>query len=261
MACQTPDDCPSVAVCNMGNGGSALGLPDDPTCTNSFLTPAGTIDYACLEGTRQCSGGANEGDICDGDEDCPGSTCGGLCNTAATHPNVCNSPVHSSIAGTFDAGDMIITLPLGIAILTASDFGADGLACTADDTPAAPPAGVPVGLSTGINSITVFDAANTAGAKVGPSSNTACTFGGGECPAPELCQNAANPGAACASGQTCQCKNMCGASPCVAQILGSPVMCSNLASGDLTGVTLGGGFPALDTTAGDIVTTFTFVIK
>jgi len=155
---------------------------------------------------------------------------------------------------------MVITLPLAISILEVSNFGPDMLACTADDMPPSPPAGVPVGLSTGTNTINVYDAANNAGGLIGPSSNTACTMGGGQCIAGELCQNVANPAQAC-SGPTCQCKRMCGSSPCAAQIIGVPVTCANIASGNLSGTVLGGGFPALDTTAGDIATTFTFVIQ
>lgn len=261
MACNSPAECPATAVCNKGNGGSSMGLPDDPTCSSTFVTPAGTTDYACLEGTRQCSGGTNAGGICDDDGDCPGSTCGGPCNTSSFHPNICNSPTVATIEGTYGPGDMVITQPLAISILSADLLGPDMLACTPDDTPPSPPAGVPVALSTGTNTINVFDAANDAGGRIGPSSNTACTMGGGQCPAGELCRNAANTMLACAADQTCQCKQMCGSFPCAAQIIGAPVLCSALQSGDLSGVTLGGGFPALDTTAGDIATTFTFVVE
>jgi hypothetical protein len=158
-------------------------------------------------------------------------------------------------------GDMLITLPLAISILEVSQFGPDALACTADDMPPSPPAGVPVALSTGTNSIIVYDAANTAGALVGPSTSNVCTFGGGECVAPESCRNNANTAQGCAAGQTCSCKVMCGSAPCVAQIVGIPAMCDQLESGEFGGVILGGGFPALDTAAGDIATTFQFAIQ
>jgi len=233
MACTSSADCPAFATCNndpnnspvTGNGGSPPGLPDDPDCSNSFLSPAGTIDYACLEGTRQCSDGSNAGGICTSDDDCPESTCGGPCNTESFHADTCNSPTTVQIAGTFDPGDIVVTLPLAISILeTPAQFGPDGLACTADDEPPSPPAAVPVALSTGVNSIVIHDAADSPGGLVGPGAT-------------------------------------CGTNPCLAQINGSGVSCDDLINSDsLSGLVFGGGFPALDTTAGDIATVFQFVV-
>jgi hypothetical protein len=232
MPCeQGGDDCPAFAACNNepgsptnGNGGPENGLPDDPECENSFVAPTGDIDYACLEGTRQCVDGPNDGGVCDGDEDCPESTCGGPCSGTSPHPGTCNSPTVATIGGTFVAGDMVVTLPLAISILpSAAEFGPDQLACTADDMPPTAPAGVPVALSTGVNTIQVFDAANSPGVGI-------------------------TPGAAC------------GAAPCVSRIDGTGTSCTNLMAGNLSGVVFGGGFPALDSAAGDIATTFQFVV-
>jgi hypothetical protein len=99
----------------------------------------------------------------------------------------------------------------------------DGLACTADDT-AAPSPPVTVLLSTGTNSVNVFDAGNVAGFQVSPTST-------------------------------------CGGRPCVAQITGKAGSCTALAAGSVSGLALGGGFPATDSPAGDIATIFQFIAR
>jgi len=133
--------------------------------------------------------------------------------------------VHFDQTGTFTAGDMRVALPLSITLLASSTlFGPDGLPCTADDQPTSPPAPVTVVLSTGTNTINIYDAGNLAGVRIGPGAQ-------------------------------------CGASACQAQLLGNPVSCSNLLTGNVTGMILGGGFPALDTTASDIATVFQFALK
>jgi len=145
-----------------------------------------------------------------------------------------------------------IALPLGITILSApgltcklgtndkkgcktdsdcpgghctppADWGPDGLACTPDDT-AAPSPPVTVLLSTGTNAVFVYDANNQAGVTIGPGSS-------------------------------------CGGAPCVAQLTGQTVSCANLIGGNTTGLKLGGGFPATDSTAGDIATVFQFTAQ
>lgn len=227
FACGSAADCPdNDQPCNSGNSGSATGLADDPTCDDTFTTPDGAIDYACREGTKQCSSGSNQGQTCGSDGDCPGSTCA-LCNTNSTHPGACNSPNHFAQAGTFASGDISIVLPLTIAIHTSSStFGPDGLACTADDVPPSPPAVTKVVLSTGVNSIRIYDAGNVPGASVGPGES-------------------------------------CSGTPCVAQVSGVPVSCPNLLAGSVAGTKFGGGFPAFDANAtlGDLVTTFQFVAQ
>ena len=67
--------------------------------------------------------------------------------------------------GTFAAGDMGIALPLGIVTMPLpaptppAEYGPDHLACTPDDVTAAA-AAVTVLLSTGTNSIILYDAGN-----------------------------------------------------------------------------------------------------
>jgi hypothetical protein len=204
-----------------GNSGSGMGLADDAGCDDTFVQPDLSIGRACIEGTSSCDGGMNDGMPCTMPGDCPMGTCS-ACNNSAPHPGVCNSPTQATVAGTFVAGDIAVALPLAITVLdTAANFGPDGLPCTADDTPADPPAAVPVSLSTGTNTIRIFDSGSIAGATIGP-------------------------------GQTC------GANPCVAQIVGQGLSCANLNAGMLTGTKFGGGFPAFDTAAGDIATVFQF---
>lgn len=54
---------------------------------------------------------------------------------------------------------------------------------------------------------------------------------------------------------------MCSATPCVAEVSGSGISCANLDASLVSGTTFGGGFPALDTSIGDIATIFQFVIQ
>jgi len=273
QTCTKDSDCGTTAPegsCYNGNGlhgpyPPTHGLPDDSTCSSKLLQPDGSWGYGCLEETKQCSGGTNEGAVCTTDADCPGSTCafcsigttqtcaggskagkacstatdcpGGTCVIKAVHPGVCNSPSQVVQSGSFTAGDIAIALPLGITILSApvasgpppANWGLDGLACTADDT-AAPSPPVTVLLSTGTNSVTVFDANNIASSEIAPDSEC----GGGPC-------------------------NGCGGKSCVAKISGKAGSCTNLTAGNLSGVVLGGGFPATDSQAGDIATIFQFV--
>jgi hypothetical protein len=216
---------------NPGNGGSANGLPDDPGCDDTFTAADGTVAHTCVEGSRQCSGGINAAEPCSDDTDCPGGVCG-FCNIGTNggpHAGVCNSPTVTETAGTFASGDAALALPLAITLLDAktdpppADYGADGLPCTADDQ--APPGNaVSVALSTGTNSIFVYDRTNTAGALLGP-------------------------------GQSC------GVSPCAAQVTGESLECAAVGPGSLAGIVLGGGFPALDSQIGDIATTFQFTFE
>ena len=230
-ACTSNTNCPS-GTCNLANSGSANGLPDDPTCTNTQTQPDGSISRACQEGTKQCAGGSNDGTVCTLDTDCTGGGTCSVCNIGTgggPHPGVCNSPQRVQQSGTFGSGDLTVSLPLGITLLSApaptppADYGPDHLPCTADDT-AAPSPPVTVTLGSGTNSIFIYDFNNANGLKVGP-------------------------------GLTC------GFQPCTAQITGVGVSCANLNAGILTGTKFGGGFPAMDSPAGDIATVFQFTVQ
>jgi hypothetical protein len=225
MPCTSDNDCPSFPFdCNANNSGTANGLPDDPQCDDTFLLPSGSTSFACREGDFQCNGGVNDGMICSVPADCPGADCT-LCNSAGTHPDVCNSPNNGIVAGTFASGDIVVSAPLTLTILPgAANNGPDNMPCTADDTPPSPPAPVQVVLGTGTQAVTVFEASNQSGAKIAPGS-------------------------------------ICGSQPCGAEITGQGVSCPNLAGGLVSGLKFGGGFPALDTTAGDIATTFQFTAQ
>jgi hypothetical protein len=121
---------------NAGNSGSGSGLPDDASCTASFTLPDGSVSHACMEGTTGC---------------------------ATTHSGVCNSPLQTTLAGTFASGDMLLGLPVDIATLSSSaQYGPDGLPCTVDDS--GTPGATTVQLTTGTTTVNIYDANNTAGA-------------------------------------------------------------------------------------------------
>ena len=145
-ACTTDADCPGIAVgagCNLSNGG---GLANDPTCTATAVQPGGGVSRACLEGTKQCTGGTNDGTLCTTNTDCTGGGTCTFCNTSGNslsgaHPGVCNSPTVLTQSGTFAAGDLGVALPLSIVTMPLpaptppAQYGPDNLACTADDLP------------------------------------------------------------------------------------------------------------------------------
>jgi hypothetical protein len=281
MACTTDSQCPGVlqtGACNVNNSGPANGLPDDAGCTNTLVQPDSTISRACDEGERlcvggsnansiclgntdcssgvcsptKCGGGANNGLACSTDADCPQGRCaaylcrggtnnGNACaldtdcpsgscipcssnDTPTNHGGICHSPTKFTQSGTFPVGGMQVAVPLAIQILKSdgTENGPDGLPCTSDDLAASPPAPVTVVLSTGTTILKVYDANNQNNNKIAPG---------------ELCSGV----------------------PCVAQLTGAPFSCSTLATSVTAGAKICGGFPAVDTLASDIATTFQFV--
>lgn len=215
---------------NAGNSGGAVrGLPDDPNCDQPTTTAAGNPDWPCLEGSKTCSGGERDQQRCTTLDDCPGGT---ACSPCAQqdpptqgHAGICNSGVEGNLSGTFDPGDLVVVMPLAILQLQNNEWGPDNLPCSPDDTPAEPPAAVPVTLSTGRNTVRIFDANNNA-------------------------------------TQTLEPGVKCGAPDCAAQVDGAPMSCSALdGNGNIAGTAFGGGFPALDIAViSDMVTTFNFVV-
>jgi hypothetical protein len=219
----------NTAPGHAGNSGSASGLPDDANCDTPILTPAGSQDWPCREGSKICRGGTKDQQRCATVADCPGGTdCTACAQTDPPllgHENACNSGVKATLGGTFDAGDMIVVIPLAILQLQNDEWGPDNLPCSEDDTPANPPAAVPVSLSTGTNSVSIYDANSNKTLSVKPGVK-------------------------------------CGAADCAAQVNGAPLSCAALeGSGNIAGTAFGGGFPALDIAVlGDIATTFNFVV-
>jgi cysteine-rich repeat protein len=219
----------NTAPGHAGNSGPSSGLPDDANCDTPILTPAGSLDWPCREGSKICRGGTNDQQRCTTVADCPGGTdCTACAQTDPPligHENACNSGVKATLGGTFDSGDMIVVIPLAILQLQNDEWGPDNLPCSDDDTPATASTAVPVTLSTGSNSVSIYDA---------NSNNTLSV----------------KPGA------------MCGAASCAAQVNGVPLSCAALEStGNIAGAAFGGGFPALDIAVlGDIATTFNFVV-
>ncbi len=253
--CTSSADCSGGGTC-MGNSmhgpytaaAPTPGMPDDPTCTSKVKQPDGSMSYACLEQDKQCSGGTNAGAVCTADTDCPGSSCA-LCNIGATqtcsggtnagkscstasdcpsgtcvitakHPGVCNSPSQVVQSGTYAAGDMAIALPLGLTILSSPQ--ANGAPPTDGSWG---PDGLPcTGDEPGAASppVTVLLSTGTNIVYVYDANNIAGTV-------------------------------------VTAQVNGHGVSCPNLIGGTVTGMTLGGGFGAVDSTAGDIATIFQFL--
>jgi hypothetical protein len=179
-----------------GNSGPTNGLPDDPECDNFEVLPGGTTDYACKEGTA-----------CDD-------------NVPPKHRNVCNSPSHIELSGTFGPGDMLLNMTLGIDVATAP--GPDGVYCTPDDVPLSS-ALEPVTLTSGTFALEIVDANNTKGSRIAP--DVQCGLSG----------------------------------PCKAGGQGAAFSCDSLHAGNAAGGKIGGGFPSIDFTLGDAIITFTFV--
>jgi len=280
-ACTMDSQCPGVSntsACNLFNSGAANGMPNDPSCTATIVQPDSSLSVACPEGERVCVSGVNQGIPCLGDPDCPLSTCSptvcgggpnvglpcaddsgcpqgrcasfqcrggtnnglfctldtdcpsGVCipcsgnDTQTNHAGVCSSPTKFTQSGTFGVGALQVAVPLAIQILAAdgTQNGPDALPCTTDDTPNAPPAPVVVVLSTGTTTIKIYDANNINNNKIAPG-------------------------------------EICSGSPCVAELTGTPFSCSTLATSVTAGGKISGGFPAVDTLASDIATTFQFV--
>jgi hypothetical protein len=122
-------------------------------------------------------------------------------------------------SGTFAAGDLAFILPLHVQVLgNQSEFGADDLPCTLDDTPAGTPLRITMAVGTGTTAGEIFDAGNENGKRIG-------------------------------SGE------MCGSNVCLTEIDGAAVSCTDLAMTNLDGLVLGGAFTHLESSAGDVVTT------
>ena len=229
--CTTVDGACTDDVC-VGGANDGEACSGDGDCDSEDLCVDGANDGDACNSDNDCAphdvciSGSQVGKVCTDDDDCPpvGETCV-LCNTESPHAGVCNSPNQFVASGDFSAGDARVTLPLAIAVLAStSENGPDTLPCTSDDT-GDPPAPVNVILSTGTNVVRVFDARNDGSGAV------------------------IEPGATC------------GALPCLAETVGQGLNCEDIAGGNVSGMTFGGGFPALDTLAGDIATTFKFVVE
>lgn len=215
-----------------GNSGVGYsGIADDVLCDQAQTTPAGGVDYPCLEGTKTCSGGSRDQMVCTTVADCPGGSACTYCSNGSSDAtpqqhDACNSGIKATLSGNLGSGDLVVVMPLAIAQLPTSEFGPDKLPCTADDTPSEASAAVPVALSTGTNAVSVFDLNNNAGTKIAPGTT-------------------------------------CGFATCQAQTQGVGISCATLDNtSNAAGMAFGGGFPALDILPlGDIATTFKFVVQ
>jgi hypothetical protein len=167
--------------------GSNGGLPQDPECDDTRIDPDGNTTSACLESAS------------------------GSCNPNNPHPGACNSPTDYVESGTFTSGDFRVAETLTLQIV--SDFGPDGIQCTADDTYSAP-ATVRTFLTTGTARATIYDANNV--------SNSILDH-----------QAPGSPPLGCSS--------------CITQVTGAPRGCANITgSGGLKNLKLVGALPVLD---------------
>jgi hypothetical protein len=177
------------------NSGSAAGLSDDPNCTLQTILPTGDTSSACMEKTA--------------------------CGPEGKHAGVCNSPLYGVLSGTFEPGDMRLSVKLGIS--TWKKPGPDGVFCTPDDTdPVSDPEVSPVTLTTGNVRVELFDTNNLKNAKLNPDLK-------------------------------------CGSRTCVAGNTGKPFSCANLHNGITAGSNMGGSWTSLDFTLGDVVISVAFV--
>jgi hypothetical protein len=148
-----------VASVDHNTNQNTAGFAKDPTCTDTFTAPDGTVLQSCLEGV---------------DPACAGP--------ASTHLGVCNSAVHLDQSGVFPAGGLRMTQTLILRAFPEATCTA-GL-CPADATPFDPAAGdvqITADMSSGGAKAVIFNVNNgnltlgTPGSGDGPS---ICGFGG-----------------------------------------------------------------------------------
>jgi hypothetical protein len=189
----------------------------------------------------------------------PSSVCGFTGSGAACHPGTRNGPVHLSLSGSTGIGDCVAynsmrftTLPPGGQCSPFSSYpasyGPDCTPCTSDDI-ALPPNVVTVPFTTGSAGATIKDAVEIQG-MCADTTNHGCIEH-------TNCANSTNPSDLCDGTQIIF--------PTFASstFTGEPVtLCSNLESGALSGMTLVGAVPILDSPGlGDQVTTFSLTCE
>jgi hypothetical protein len=147
-----------IASVDHNTNQNTAGFAKDPTCTDTFTAPDGTVLQSCLEGV---------------DPACAGP--------ASTHLGVCNSAVHLDQSGVFPAGGLRMTQTLILRAFVGSACTA-GL-CPPDGTPFDPAAGdvqITADMSSGSAKAVIFNFNNrdltlgTPGSGDGPS---ICGFG------------------------------------------------------------------------------------
>jgi hypothetical protein len=240
-----------------------VGAPDLDQCPASDLQSGGAIEDTCFCGTSATNvstircGAAYP--ACP-----PSSVCGFTGSGAACHPGTRNGPVHLSLSGFTAAGDCVVntsmrftTLPPGGDCDLAhsggiydnpASFGPDCTPCTSDDL-ALPANAVTVPFTTGSAVATIKNAVESPGMCADTTTHACIEHGN--------CANTTNPDDLCDGTQIIF--------PTFASstVFGVPVSsCTNLEAGALSGMTLVGAVPILDTPGlGDQVTTFSLICE
>src|SRR5262245_34132413 len=150
---------PQTDPFNVAHLGTCLsGTRDNLWCDTDGECPAD-----CL--TQQtCVGGPNDGQTCDSDRDCDT-----LEQCDAGTIDICQGPPVLTRSGSFDAGDMALTVPMVAKFAT--NPGLDGNYCTADDTYALAGSGLEavLRLTTGTAKATIADVDYHQGQTIGAS--------------------------------------------------------------------------------------------
>jgi hypothetical protein len=239
------------------------GAPNSDECPATDVQFGGGAEDTCFCGTSSTNVSAVRCGA--GLPACPPSSmCGFTGSGAACHPGTRNGPVHISVGGPTGPGDCVVynsmrftTLPSGgdcdpgqsggIYDNPAS-FGPDCTPCTSDDL-ALPPNVVAVPFTTGSANATIKDAVESQG-MCADTSNHGCIEHAN-------CANTSNPSDLCDGTQIIF--------PTFASstVFGAPASsCASLEGGALTGMTLVGAVPMLDTPGlGDQVATFSMTCE
>jgi len=273
---------PDGLACTADDGGKCAGGANHGLdCTTDSQCPP--INDTCSQ--RFCALGANAGQACTSGAQCPGGTC-----TASRCAAGANAGVSCATNSECPGSSCVATRCAGganVGAVCSADAQCPGSACVtcAGDCPYDLPASVRVALTTGNIKLNVYDVDNSKQCQGGAAqasscnSNADCAGGictlkkislnseqtctaSGDCPAGEYCVNSTNS-QACNTG-ACVCRTMChpnAGRPCLSSVEGKGVMCSAVDAKNLSGLTFGGGFIGLDTTANDLVTLFQFTVK
>jgi hypothetical protein len=235
-----------------------VGAPNSDECPTGALASGGGVEAACFCGT-------NSTDVSmvpcgDGFPACePGTVCGFTHTGAACHPGTRNGAVHVALSGATAAGDCVVYNSMRLTTLqpggdcnpsqsggindNPASFGPDCTPCTSDDL--AQPSDVrTIPFTTGTASAMIKDAVQSYGVCTA-TSNHACIEHAN-------CANTTN------TDDLCDGRQVIFPTFTTNAVSGAPVSsCRNLEDGTLTGLTLVGAAPLLDSPAiGDAVATF-----
>lgn len=181
---------------------------------------------------------------CDGATGCAnGTSCGFSLQGARCHPGTTNGPIRLDMDGQTTAGDCTVLHSVRFRIIAGSQKGVDGVACTSDDT--APSLAInTLAMTTGTASAKVYDAVQGHGTCSGGAPNVACI------------ENA-NCGTGTCTGEDLKLVNLE-----LDSVSGNKInSCTNIETGNLSGLSLAGAFVALDTRYGDEGVSFKFTCE